>query len=241
MLLEVKDVRKSYTISKGIFKKSHQEVLKGVSFGIKAGECLGLIGESGSGKSTLGRLILGLEKPDSGEIYFAEKSMSIVFQDYVSSVNARLKVRDIIAEPLLPKRLSKNQMHTEIVNLLEKVGMDEKFINRFPHELSGGQLQRVCIAKAIANRPQFLVLDEAVSSLDMAVQVQVLDLLLELKQSEKLLYLFITHDILACTYICDRILFFKDGEVLERVDDMQKLNGVKSPYAKQLLGVCDDL
>lgn len=165
MLLEVKNIRKSYPISNGIFTKGKQEVLKDISFSIEEGECVGIIGESGSGKSTLGRLILGLEKADYGEIKFLEKKeckffrkkISVVFQDYTSSVNPRFRVLAIISEPLRQTKLSKQQRYEKVVTLLEKVGLNEDFIYRFPHELSGGQLQRVCIARAIATNPKIFI------------------------------------------------------------------------------------
>lgn len=245
MLLKLNNVKKTYPIPDGIFTKGKQEVLKGISLNVKEKECLGIIGESGSGKSTLGRLIIGLEKPDSGIIEFLgnqnpksfRKNTSVVFQDYTSSVNPRFRVLATISEPLLQTKLSKKQRYKKVVELLEKVGLSEKFINRFPHELSGGQLQRVCIARAIATNPKFLLLDEAVSSLDISVQVQVLDLLRELKESEGLSYIFITHDLLTVTYLCDRVLFFKEGEIVEQVDDIHELKNVKNEYSKALLNV----
>lgn len=245
MLLDLKDVKKSYSIPDGIFSKGKQEVLKGISFSMVEGECLGIIGESGSGKSTLGRLILGLEKPDSGSIEFLGKKdrksfkskTSVVFQDYTSSVNPRFRVLSIISEPLHQTKLSKQQRYQKVVTLLEKVGLSEGFIYRFPHELSGGQLQRICIARAIATNPKFLLLDEAVSSLDVSVQVQVLDLLIKLKESEKLSYLFITHDLLTVTYICNRIIFFKEGKIIEQVNDISELKNIKNSYSKALLKV----
>lgn len=244
-MLVVENVKKSYPIPKGIFTKGEQEVLKGVSLEVKKGECLGIIGESGSGKSTLGRLILGLEEQDSGEISFLgskdkkkqRKYSSVVFQDYTSSVNPRFRVIQIISEPLLQTKLNKKDRKTQTIELLKKVGLDEDFLFRYPHELSGGQLQRVCIARAIATKPKFLLLDEAVSSLDVSVQVQVLDLLIKLKDTENLSYLFITHDLLTVTYICDRVIFFKEGQIIEQVDDIHELKNVKHEYSKALLSV----
>lgn len=245
MLLKLNNVKKTYPISDGIFTKGKQEIIKDVSLFVKQKECLGIIGESGSGKSTLGRLIIGLENPDSGTIEFLgnknpkffKKNISVVFQDYTSSVNPRFRVLATISEPLLQTKLSKKQRYNKVVELLEKVGLSEKFINRFPHELSGGELQRVCIARAIATNPKFLLLDEAVSSLDIAIQVQVLDLLKELKEKEDLSYIFITHNLLTVTYLCDRILFFKDGEIIEQVDSIHELRNVKNEYSKALLSV----
>jgi nickel transport system ATP-binding protein len=134
--------------------------------------------------------------------------------------------------------MNKASRKKEVIELLEKVGLGEDFLYRYSHELSGGQLQRVCIARAIATKPKFLLLDEAVSSLDVSVQVQILDLLMKLKQSENLSYLFITHDLLTVTYICDRVIFFKEGKIIEQVDDIHELKNVKHEYSKTLLSAC---
>lgn len=243
MFLEVKDIKKSFHERKGFFNRQKKQVLKGVSFGIEEGECLGIIGESGSGKSTLGRIILGIEKADQGEIYFEgnrvkknwKNEMSVVFQDYTSSVNPRFTVFEAIAEPLLKKKLSKIELTNTIITLLEQVGLNESYLERLPHELSGGQLQRVCIARAIAIQPKIILLDEAISSLDVSVQVQILDLLVDLKKKYGLSYIFITHDLTAVTYICDRVLFFKEGQIIEEVHSMKELKEVKEDYSKALL------
>lgn len=245
-LLKVKEIHKSYPISKGIFAKGKQYVLKGVSLELEDGQCLGIIGESGSGKSTLGKIIMGLEEPDKGSIAFYgneyrndfRDKISVVFQDYVSSVNPRMKVIQIIGEPLRKLKLAKKELKQSIIILLKKVGLNESFLYRYPHELSGGQLQRVCIARAISTKPKVLLLDEAVSSLDVSIQVQILDLLIELKEKEQLSYIFITHDLLTVTYICDGVIFFKDGEIVEEVDDIHELKNVKNEYSKTLLEVC---
>ncbi len=248
MLLRVENVYKSYSKSCGIIKKEKLQVLKGVSFKLHRSECLGIIGESGSGKSTLGRLIIGVEKPDNGNIFInntninsskgksIKKDVSVVFQDYFSSVNPRFKILDIISEPIrVYEKLSKKDTTLKIINLLERVGLSKKFLSRYPHELSGGQLQRVCIARAIATKPKFIVLDEAISSLDVSIQVQILDLLKELKNDIDISYIFITHDLTAVTYICDRVIFFHDGNIVEQVDNIEDLKNVKSDYSKNLL------
>ena len=207
-----------------------------------------IIGESGSGKSTLGRLLIGFEKPDSGEIKFQDKDihkeanqisrkeLSIVFQDYFSSVNPRFKVADIIAEPLkLNTNLSSSDLRKELEKLIVDVGLKVEFLDRYAHELSGGQLQRVCIARAISTKPKFIMLDEAVSSLDISTQVEILNLLQELKKSYSLSYIFVTHDLLTLTYICDSVIFFKEGRIVEKVDSLEKLCEVKDDYSKALL------
>lgn len=243
MLLEVKDIHFSFPERDGLSKK-RKEVLKGISFHMKQGECLGIIGESGSGKSTLGKVILGIEKQDKGNILFENNSkrkvwqdqMSVVFQDYTTSVNPKFTVLDIIKEPLLGLNLTNEEKKKLAITLLEQVALGEEYISRYPHELSGGQLQRVCIARAISTKPKFILLDEAISSLDVSIQVQILDLLIELKDKYGLSYLFITHDLTAVTYICDRVLFFKDGQIVESVDNIKDLKYIKEDYSKMLLG-----
>ena len=247
MLLEVKNIEFSYGRRK--LKRNNANVLKNVSFSLNEGECLGLIGESGSGKSTLGRIILGLEKQQKGTITFNgvlnrdvwQKELNVVFQDYTTSVNPRFKVIYIIKETLLEKKLNREELEKKVIELLEQVGLNKDYLYRYPHELSGGQLQRVCIARAISQKPKFILLDEAISSLDVSVQVQVLDLLIELKEKYNLSYLFITHDLSAVTYICDKVMFLKNGEIIEKIDDITDLKYVKSEYSRALLDSVDDI
>ena len=247
MLLEVKNIEFSYGRRK--LKRNNANILKNVSFSLNEGECLGLIGESGSGKSTLGRIILGLEKQQKGTITFNgvlnrdiwQKELNVVFRDYTTSVNPRFKVIDIIKETLLEKKLNREELEKKVIELLEQVGLNKDYLYRYPHELSGGQLQRVCIARAISQKPKFILLDEAISSLDVSVQVQVLDLLIELKEKYNLSYLFITHDLSAVTYICDKVMFLKNGEIIEKIDDIKDLKYVKNEYSRALLDSVDDI
>lgn len=244
-LVEIKNVHKSYLKVGEGFSGGRVRVLEGVSFNIEQGLCVGLIGESGSGKSTLARLILGLEKADkgSGGIFIEGKpvktwlaqnrgQMSVVFQDYTSSVNAQFTVREAIAEPLLA--LGRKWDDAQIERLLEKVGLDPAFKSRYPHELSGGQLQRVCIARAIATNPRFIVLDEAISSLDVSVQAQIMTLLHRLRVEMNMTYLFVAHDLQAVAHLCNKIVFLYKGRIVE-----QRLSGelaqAENPYARKLL------
>ncbi|NVN83497.1 MULTISPECIES: ABC transporter ATP-binding protein [unclassified Vibrio] len=243
MLIEVKNVTKAFKNDDSWLFPSYQNVLNGVSITVNEGECVGVVGESGSGKSTLGKVILGLEAADSGEVVLGNaisnlpmhQVMSVVFQDYNTSVNPRLTIREIINEPLINDKVGKAERESHLVLLLEEVGLDADMLDRYPHQLSGGQLQRVCIARAVAPNPKFILLDEAVSSLDVSVQVQVLDLLQKLKQERQISYLFITHDIAVASFLCDRLMFFKDGQIVEQVDDMRNLKHVRDPYTKSLL------
>lgn len=243
MLIEVKNVTKAFKNDDGWLFPSYQNVLNGVSITVNEGECVGVVGESGSGKSTLGKVILGLEDADSGEVVLGDaianlpmhQVVSVVFQDYNTSVNPRLTIREIINEPLINEKVGKLERESHLKLLLEEVGLNADMLDRYPHQLSGGQLQRVCIARAVAPNPKFILLDEAVSSLDVSVQVQVLDLLQKLKQERQISYLFITHDIAVASFLCDRLMFFKDGRIVEQVDDMRNLKHVSDPYTKSLL------
>ena len=250
-LLQVENVKKSFLQpNQNLFSRKKNTVINGVSFELKQGECLGIIGESGSGKSTLGKLILGLEKPDSGNIYFngqdiakrawkkstMRKAISAVFQDYNASVNPYFTASQIIAEPIdIYEKLAKDDRKLRINALLEQVGLDSSFYHRFAHQMSGGQLQRVCIARAIACSPQFILFDEAVSSLDISVQTQILSLLADLQKQLNLTSIFITHDLTTITYLCNKVAFFYKGEIIEYIDNIDKLNQVKNPYSIQLL------
>ncbi|MGG1636076.1 ABC transporter ATP-binding protein [Paenibacillus sp. NRS-1760] len=238
-MLKIDHVDKSYEKG-GLFSKKRQKVLNDISFECGVGECLGIIGESGSGKSTLGRLLLGIEKPDRGSVLFDGKSVgdrkvrlgniSAVFQDYKSSINPFFTVEEAIMEPI--KRYKKK--HSMVDTLLNQVGLHPSYRKKYPHELSGGEVQRVCIARAISTEPKCIVLDEAISSLDVSVQTQVLDLLKDLKKMYNMSYVFITHDIQAAAYICDRVIIFRDGQV-EEIVRIEQLKDVKSEYAKKLL------
>lgn len=166
--------------------------------------------------------------------------MAIVFQDYTTSVNPRWRVKGILGESFRALRrqgaeISEKEECTQSIELLERVGLSEAYLGRYPHELSGGQLQRVAIARAVALNPKILLLDEAISSLDAATQVQVMDLLKDLRHERGLSYLFITHDLTAITYFCDRVRFMKNGVFVEGVDDMRQISRVKTPYARDLL------
>ena len=227
------------------------ELVRGVSFAVAPGECLGILGESGSGKSTMGRVLCGLLKPDSGEavldgvsVYASrvgrrnlQNKLSIVFQDYTTSANPRFRIRDIIGEGLTVQERregKKLDRKAETSRLLELVGLPADFADRFPHELSGGQLQRVCIARAVACKPEIILFDEAISSLDAHTQVQVMDLLRELKDRLGLTYIFITHDLTSITYLCDDVLFLYQGQVTENLP-VARISETKDEYARKLL------
>ncbi len=252
-MIELKDICVSFRSEQQqkVFGVSRKQVLFDVSLSVEKGSCLGILGESGSGKSTLGRVLCGLLKPDKGQVLIEGQSvygsragkralqskLSVVFQDYTTSANPRFLVQDIIREGLSARARREHaaiNQQEEIARLLETVGLDASFATRFPHELSGGQLQRVCIARAVACRPELILFDEAISSLDTHTQVQIMDLLKQLKKQLGLTYVFITHDLTAVTYLCDEVLFLQQGRV-EAQTAVARLSQTTNPYALRLL------
>ncbi|MFI3174369.1 MAG: dipeptide/oligopeptide/nickel ABC transporter ATP-binding protein [Bacillota bacterium] len=253
-MIQVTDLKMSF---KSELTGERQQVLKGLNFKVEQGDCLAILGESGSGKSTLGRILVGLLKPSSGEYTFLDQNpyksranrkflsqnISIVFQDYNTSVNPRFTVTEIVAESInvLAKRSGiAVDKDAKVLEHLKTVGLDESFLDRFPHQLSGGQLQRVCIARAIAIEPKVIVFDEAISSLDAHTQVQIMDLLRELQSKFDLTYLFITHDLTAVTYLCNKVMFLYQGNITELID-VADIGSTDDPYAKKLVEVVIDV
>lgn len=252
-MLELKNICVSFRSERQdkIFGHTRQQVLFDVSLHVKRGICLGVLGESGSGKSTMGRVLCGLLKPDQGEAFLdgvsvygsragrrnLQNKLSVVFQDYTTSANPRFRIRDVIGEGLrVRERREKSRLDRkeEVARLLELVGLPEEFAGRFPHELSGGQLQRVCIARAVACSPEVILFDESISSLDAHTQVQVMDLLRDLKERLGLTYIFITHDLTSITYLCDEVLFLYQGKVTEYLP-VSRIRETTDAYARQLL------
>ena len=252
-MLEVNNVCVSFRSERQekIFGTTRNQVLFDVSLKVSQGTCLGILGESGSGKSTLGRVICGLLKPDTGEVKIQDvsvyasrngrknlrKRLSVVFQDYTTSANPRFRVKEIIAEGLAARERNQKirlDRLEETNRLLELVGLDPSYANRYPHELSGGQLQRVCIARAVACQPEIILFDEAISSLDAHTQVQIMDLLHDLKEKLGLTYIFITHDLTSVTYLCDDVLFLYHGRITEHIP-VSHIAETKDNYARKLL------
>ncbi len=252
-MLEVNNVCVSFRSERQekIFGTARNQVLFDVSLKVSQGTCLGILGESGSGKSTLGRVICGLLKPDTGEVKIQDvsvyasrngrknlqKRLSVVFQDYTTSANPRFRVKEIIAEGLAARernqKIRLNRLE-EINRLLELVGLNSSYANRYPHELSGGQLQRVCIARAVACQPEIILFDEAISSLDAHTQIQIMDLLHDLKEKLGLTYIFITHDLTSVTYLCDDVLFVYVGRISVHIP-VSRIAETKDDYARKLL------
>jgi oligopeptide transport system ATP-binding protein len=253
VLLRVDNLVKHFPIMRGIFQRQVGAVraVDGVSFEVKRGETLGLVGESGCGKSTTGRAVLQLYRPTSGNVYFdgadltrvkgeelraMRRRMQMIFQDPYASLNPRMTVGEIIREPLIVHRVAtESEADDRVKQLLELVKMNPSFSTRYPHEFSGGQRQRIGIARALALQPSFIVCDEPISALDVSIQAQVVNLLEELQKEFNLTYLFIAHDLSMVRHISDRVAVMYLGVVVELTSRDELYNNPLHPYAQALL------
>jgi oligopeptide transport system ATP-binding protein len=254
ILLNVENLKMWFPITQGIVIQRHVGDIKavdGVSFFIRHGETLGLVGESGCGKSTTGRAILQLYRPTEGDVYFEEENlcqlkgeklrrmrrkMQMIFQDPYASLNPRMTVGNIIGEPLEVHNILKGKALKERVQeLLRVVGLNPYFINRYPHEFSGGQRQRIGVARSLAVNPSFIICDEPISALDVSIQAQIINLLEELQAQFGLTYLFIAHDLSVVRHISDRVAVMYLGKIVELTDRDTLYNDPKHPYTQALL------
>ena len=248
-LLEIKQLSHTYNSGRTQWGWGHKQklVLKQINLTVHAGMSLGLIGESGSGKSTLARLIMGLEDPKSGQILWEGKPLpnhrrdryqqiQLVFQNSRAAMNPRKTVQQILTTPLqYLSETPKAEYGQKIIQILKQVGLSEDFLNRYPHELSGGQAQRIGIAKALICRPRLLVLDEPTSALDVSVQAQILNLLKQLQQDYQLTLLFISHDLTVVEYMCDYGVVLKSGELVEQGAIADLYHSPQTPYVQALM------
>lgn len=248
-LVEVNNLKQYFPIKAGFGKTIPLKAVDGVSFAIKPGETLGLVGESGCGKTTVGRSLLHLYKPTSGDIFYngqrvdeksiqsMRKDMQMVFQDPYSSLNPRMTVEDIIGEPLDVHKLytSKGERRDKILHLMELVGLNAEHATRYAHEFSGGQRQRIGIARALTVQPKLIIADEPVSALDVSIQAQVLNLLQQLQKDFNLTYLFISHDLSVVEMISDRIGVMYLGTIVETAPKKELYANPRHPYTRALL------
>lgn len=248
ILLEVRDLVKNFAVEGS---DDVVQAVSGVSFDIRQGETLGLVGESGCGKSTVGRCILRLHEPTGGEVLFEgedivglehkkmqilRREMQIIFQDPYASLNPRMTVGSIVSEPLKIHGIgSKGQQDERVAELLSSVGLDPKYAQRYPHEFSGGQRQRIGIARALALNPKLIICDEPVSALDVSVQAQVVNLLQDLQERLGLTYLFISHGLAVVEHISDRVAVMYLGKIVEICDARELYENPQHPYTKALL------
>jgi len=237
LALSVRHLTCGYRTGGGLFGKTvRQEVLRDVTFNVREGEILGLVGESGTGKSTLAKAILGMIKPDSGEIVHHTKRPQMIFQDPYSSLNPAYPVSWILEEPLrIFGKYDAPERKRRVRDILDRVELPEETLDAKPSELSGGQRQRVSIAAALIQRPKFLVADEPVSALDVTIQSQILQLLKKLNQELGLSYLFISHDLNVVYQLCHRVLVMKSGRIVEQGTVEEIFNRPRQDYTRQLL------
>lgn len=250
-ILDVRNLKKYFTARTDFFGRptAYIKAVDDVSFSMKKGETLGLVGESGCGKSTTGRTIIRLYKPTAGEILFNGKvidnqteeqqlrrNMQMIFQDPYASLNPRMTVGDIIGEPLdIHGLATAGDKGQRIVSLLQMVGLNSEHANRFPHEFSGGQRQRIGIARALAMEPSFIICDEPISALDVSIQAQVVNLLKELQQKLGLSYLFIAHDLAMVKHISNRVAVMYLGKIVEIAETRELYSKPQHPYTQALL------
>ena len=249
-LVEVKNLKEYFNINTGMFSSKPLKAVDDVSFAIRKGETLGLVGESGCGKTTVGRTLLHLYKPTAGEIWFKGKKIetkqdimefrkktAMVFQDPYSSLNPRMTVSDIIGEPLDVHKMYKDSQERmeKILSMMEKVGLNSEHASRYAHEFSGGQRQRIGIARSLVTNPEFVVCDEPVSALDVSIQAQVINMFDELQNEMDLTYLFIAHDLLVVRHISDRIAVMYLGKLVELADAKEIYDHPLHPYSKSLM------
>ncbi len=250
-VMEVRGLKKHYRVSGKGFSHTMTRAVDGVDLVLRAGETFGVVGESGCGKSTIAKLMMGLEAPTEGEVYFRGERIDdlpeakkramrprfqMVFQDSGSSLNPRKRVLDIIAEPMLYHGVvRKKDVQERVGELLRQVGLPEEAMHRYPHEFSGGQRQRICIAKALSLDPELIILDEPVSALDVSVQAQILNLLKDLQDKLGLTYLFIGHGLGAVHYISHRIAVMYMGKIVEMGEADEVFLHPAHPYTKALL------
>ncbi len=252
ILIDIKDLKTWYPVRKGILSRTagYVKAVDGVSFSIVKGETLGLVGESGCGKTTLGRSILRLEKANTGSVLFSgtdllnisekemkalRKKIQIIFQDPMSSLNPRMNILDIVTEGLSEFGQLEKEVEDHARQLMDEVGLSGDAIYRYPHEFSGGQCQRISIARAVSVKPEFIVCDEAVSALDVSVQAQVINLLAELQDKYSISYLFISHDLNVVSHISDNIAVMYLGKIVEYGNADDIMNRPSHPYTRALI------
>jgi oligopeptide/dipeptide ABC transporter ATP-binding protein len=257
-LLEIRELTKHYPVRAGVFRRASQHVkaVDGVTLAIELGETLGLVGESGCGKTTLGRCVVRLIEPTSGSIAFegrdltalaasdlreTRRKMQIIFQDPYASLNPRMRIGEIIGEGLAIHDIARGQeRRSRVKDLLARVGLRAEYYGRYPHEFSGGQRQRIGVARALAVNPRFIVADEAVSALDVSIQVQILNMLLDLQREFGLTYLFISHDLRVVEHVSDRVAVMYLGKVVEIAPAAKLYNEGRHPYTLALMSAVPD-
>lgn len=246
-LIKVSNISKHFPLS----KREYLTAVNEVSLDIKQGDIIGVVGESGCGKTTLGKLVLNLETADEGDVFYKDtlisdlnfkkmkpyrKYMQMIFQNTGDAFDPYMSVRQILRESIDNFNMGKDiDVEKTLVSIMEDVGLSEEHLNRYPEELSGGQRQRVGIARALVTNPEFIVCDEAVSNLDYSIRNKVLDLLIKLREDRNLTYMFISHDITAVNYICQKVIVMYAGTIMEIIPNLKNEDDIKHPYTKALI------
>ena len=245
MLLEVKNISKDFAVEKGMFRREAGAVkaLNNVSFSLDEFDTLGIVGESGSGKTTLAKIIMKLLPPTRGQVSFDEsiitnfrKDVQIIFQNPYNSLDPKMRIIDALAEPLIIHRICPRKMIPEmVIELLQLVGLNKTALHRLPREFSGGERQRICIARVLATEPRCIILDEPISSLDLTIQAKLLDLFMELKKKFKLTYIFVSHNLAVVKNITNRVLVMKEGSLVEQGKTADIFRNPREVYTRLLL------
>jgi len=236
-LVNCENIKKYFPVRRGYLRESRGVVraVDGVSLSIEKSETYGLVGESGCGKTTLGKIILGILKPDSGKVQIGSGRVQAIFQDPANSLDPKMRVSDILAEGLILRKEPKGAIRRKAEEALGLVNLPKSALKKYPHEFSGGERQRIAIARAVLTEPEFIVCDEPVSSLDVTIQLQILNLLKEIQKKFSITYLFISHDLRVIKFMCDRVTVMKEGKVIEEGEVQQIYSNPTQPYTKLLL------
>ena len=244
-MIKCQNIKKYFSTGHGFSQKAGVvRAVDDVSLEIEKGEAFGLVGESGSGKTTLGKIILGILKPDSGEVALGTRRVQVIFQDPHNSLDPKMRVRDIIAEGLVVRkdpslrarrRRAKQSQKNKVEEILDLVQLPKTALNKYPHQFSGGERQRIAIARAVITEPEFIVCDEPVSSLDVTIQLQILNLLKEIRERLGVTYLFISHDLRVIRFMCGRVAVMKEGKIVEQGPADKIYSTPGHPYTRFLL------
>lgn len=236
IIAKCSDIKKYFPIKRGYFKEGVGLVkaVDGISLEIEKGCVFGLVGESGSGKTTLGKVILGVLKPDGGRVSLGTEKVQVIFQDPYNSLDPKMKVFNILAEGLVVKK-EFDGMRKRVEDILDLIKLPASALDKYPHQFSGGERQRIAIGRALLTRPELIICDEPVSSLDVTIQLQILKLLKEIQKQFNITYLFISHDLRVVRFICDRVAVMKDGKIVEEGSTSDIYSHPRHPYTKLLL------
>ena len=242
MIARCIDIKKSFPVKRGYLQEERGRVtaIDGVSLHIEKGSSFGLVGESGSGKTTIGKIILGALKPDSGSVELKTDKLQVIFQDPYNSLDPKMKIFDILAEGLIIKA-QYTEARRKVEDITDLIMLPRSALDKYPHQFSGGERQRIAIGRALATEPEFIVCDEPVSSLDVTIQLQILKLLKDIRKKFNITYLFISHDLRVVRFMCDRVAVMKDGKIVEEGSSLDVYSHPAHPYTKLLLSSILDI